>query len=189
VAERYHGQWTTREIAEEMGWASTGSASSHLRELGISPVATMPRPAGTGAGGTELLWDAQQVFDALAARPGAGSNLRKADRWPHPDGWRCRCRGCRARKQRQRDDLVLRYLAERVWVGDHWEAPVPPDRHGLLATATKRGCECEPCRDRAARHWRDKPRRPRKRCVYPGCDRQARVAGTQLCNRHHRLAE
>jgi hypothetical protein len=178
VAERYHGQWTTREIADHLGWP-VRDVSRALRQLGVEP-------AGRAGGPSRpYLWDAQGAFDRLAARPGAGSNFRKAERWPHPEGWLCRCRECRARKQRQRDALITRYLAERVWVGDHWEAPVPPEKHGLLATATKRGCECEPCRDRAARHWRDKPRRPRPRCVYPGCARQAR-AGT-LCKRHHRF--
>jgi hypothetical protein len=179
VAERYHGRWTTREIADHLG-CPVRDVSRALRQLGVEPVGRARGPSHP------YLWDAQDAFDRLATRPGTGDNLRKAGKWPHPDGWRCGCHECRGRKQRQRDELTARYLAERIRVDDHWEAPVPPEKHGLLATATKRGCECQPCRDRAARHWRDKPRRPRKRCVYPGCERQGRMAWT-LCKRHHRL--
>lgn len=174
------GEWTTPQIAKLYGWNPRFAATAYLRSLGLSP---------TGRSGASLLWDAREVADRLSQRPGSGSNLRRADLWPHGGGWRCKCPECMERKQRQRDALIARYRAERVWVVDHWEAPVPAEKHGLLATAKSRGCECERCRARYNRYQRAKPRRHRYRyrcrppCAVDGCQAGAR-GRSGLCQKH-----
>jgi hypothetical protein len=69
VAERYHGQWTTREIADHLGRRVT-NVSRELRRLGMEPV-------GRADGRNHpYLWDAQEAFDLLAARPGVATGRR-----------------------------------------------------------------------------------------------------------------
>lgn len=59
--------WTIAEVAEHIGASSTGSARKTLSRWGIRAVARQPGRAGAS------LYDAAEVCEAAAGRPGRGA--------------------------------------------------------------------------------------------------------------------
>lgn len=69
--------WTTTEVAEHIGASTVKSASRSLGRWGIKPVSRQPGRSG------ENLWDAEQVRQAKAARPGRGARTDLKDTDPN----------------------------------------------------------------------------------------------------------